>query len=163
MTVEGLLQHAQTEVQRQSAKQDSPAPRPATPLGPEWSKDHWKMLDMCFTEERYEVGGGNKMADVDDVEINKVLTRFFELVPEGEWPECVLLFIYPCSFLLMTFFLQRRTGTTRHCHCEEAAWWESCPTPHPPWKQDPYRRAKPFGHSRASTEHGGTGLYSPWS
>lgn len=89
MTLEGLLRDA--EIQVASAKKPSSSKDPiekpyATVKRPNvWTKDNWRLLDMCFTEERYETGDGNIMADVDDVDIDTVVWRFVELMPDGRW------------------------------------------------------------------------------
>jgi hypothetical protein len=50
----------------------------------EWTRDHWKQLDACFTDERIEVGtrlglGSDVLANVDEVEIENVVTRFLSI------------------------------------------------------------------------------------
>ncbi|KAH6909522.1 hypothetical protein BKA70DRAFT_1276401 [Coprinopsis sp. MPI-PUGE-AT-0042] len=68
-----------------------PVPSPvASPVrGPEeaasgeprkWTKDEWKLLDGCFTDERMELGGGEEMAPVDAVQLENVVQRFVSLV-----------------------------------------------------------------------------------
>ena len=50
----------------------------------EWSKADWKLLDSCFTDERYEVGEeqgiGGDLASVDDVLLENVVDRFVDLM-----------------------------------------------------------------------------------
>jgi len=68
----------------------------------EWTKDSWKQLDMCFTDERLDVAEklgleSGKIADVDDVKIENVVERFVEMmggsrVVDGwgsDWDRCV--------------------------------------------------------------------------
>ncbi|KAF9048318.1 hypothetical protein BDZ89DRAFT_1033304 [Hymenopellis radicata] len=85
ITLDCLLE--QVEVEVKSAKQPVEHKKrlEIAQGGGAWSKEEWKTLDMCFTEERYQVGGGDVMAHVDDVDIANVVARFEELVPCGEW------------------------------------------------------------------------------
>jgi hypothetical protein len=58
-----------------------PAPAESTTGPREWTKADWKVLDACFTEERLHVGaqrgyGNDQLADVDDVDLEDVVTRF---------------------------------------------------------------------------------------
>lgn len=46
-----------------------------------WTKDDWKLLDACFTDQRLDVAermglGDDIIADVNDVEIEDVVERF---------------------------------------------------------------------------------------
>ena len=59
----------------------------ATPhklAGPgEWTRDDWKLLDACFTEERLELSrrlglGDDVLASVDHIGINDVVARFIQ-------------------------------------------------------------------------------------
>ncbi|KAG7093814.1 hypothetical protein E1B28_007455 [Marasmius oreades] len=49
----------------------------------EWTREDWKALDACFTDERIALGEGNldvdSMADVDAVDLDKVIDNFLEL------------------------------------------------------------------------------------
>lgn len=50
----------------------------------EWTKADWKLLDSCFTDERYDLGeqqglGAGCLADVEDVPLESVIERFIEL------------------------------------------------------------------------------------
>lgn len=50
----------------------------------EWTRDNWKQLDGCFTDERLEAGSrlgleGHVLADVDQVQIENVVLRFLSL------------------------------------------------------------------------------------
>jgi hypothetical protein len=72
----------------------TPAPRGASMLSGtrkereetrEWTKDDWKQLDACFTDERLDVAeklglGSDKIADVDDVKVEDVVERFVEMM-----------------------------------------------------------------------------------
>jgi len=71
----------------------TPAPRGAsfplerreTTATREWTKDDWKQLDACFTDERLDVAerlglGSDKIADVDDVRVEAVVQRFVEMM-----------------------------------------------------------------------------------
>lgn len=51
----------------------------------EWTKDDWKLLDACFTDERLQVAenqelGNDVLADVDDMEMGNVVERFVSMV-----------------------------------------------------------------------------------
>lgn len=50
----------------------------------EWTKSDWKLLDSCFTDERYEVGEeqgiGGDPAPVDDILFENVVDRFVLLM-----------------------------------------------------------------------------------
>ncbi|KDQ60307.1 hypothetical protein JAAARDRAFT_67866 [Jaapia argillacea MUCL 33604] len=51
----------------------------------EWSRDDWKTLDACFTDERLAVGarmnlGSYALADVDDIELENVVSRYLEYI-----------------------------------------------------------------------------------
>ncbi|KAK0487265.1 hypothetical protein IW261DRAFT_1446820 [Armillaria novae-zelandiae] len=91
MTLEGLLQEAEVQVMSArkpvSGKESIEKSSAAMKLSNVWTKDEWKLLDMCFTEERYVAGGGNIMAEVDDVDIDAVVWRFLELAPDSRWDE----------------------------------------------------------------------------
>ena len=68
--------------------------RPATPATPAslgdwqpgkerpWTKDQWRLLDACFTDERLDVGEGmgGGMSPVDMIDINNVVDRFVVMV-----------------------------------------------------------------------------------
>ncbi|KAF9258887.1 hypothetical protein L218DRAFT_1004415 [Marasmius fiardii PR-910] len=65
----------------------------------EWTKDDWKALDACFTDERIALGEGrseniDSMADVDAVDLDKVVDRLLDLADidfeelQGSW-ECL--------------------------------------------------------------------------
>jgi hypothetical protein len=50
-----------------------------------WTKDDWKQLDACFTDERLDVAeklglGTDEVADVDDVSVEHVMERFVEIM-----------------------------------------------------------------------------------
>lgn len=50
-----------------------------------WTKDDWKQLDACFTDERLDVAeklglGPDAIADVDDVRIDDVVDRFVQMM-----------------------------------------------------------------------------------
>ena len=49
----------------------------------EWTKEEWKLLDACFTDQRLELGGLGSLASVDDVAVEDVVARFVDLV--GGW------------------------------------------------------------------------------
>lgn len=59
----------------------SPGPR-------DWSKDDWKLLDGCYTEERMALGerlgmgylGDAGMASADDVDLENVVDRYVTLI-----------------------------------------------------------------------------------
>ncbi|KIJ29113.1 hypothetical protein M422DRAFT_784399 [Sphaerobolus stellatus SS14] len=61
----------------------------------EWTKDHWKRLDTCFTDERYAVAaakGLDGMADVTEVDLETVVDRFLGTLSEDEgWDRPLLL------------------------------------------------------------------------
>lgn len=72
----------------------TPAPRGASMLSETreereetrgWTKDDWKQLDACFTDERLDVAeklglGSDAIADVDDVKVENVVERFVEMM-----------------------------------------------------------------------------------
>ncbi|TRM57521.1 hypothetical protein BD626DRAFT_515027 [Schizophyllum amplum] len=78
----------------------------ATELGgdgeADWTKDHWKLLDACFTTERISValGGADTwdpsddhppLAHVDEVELERVVDRFCEQAGGDQWRRDALL------------------------------------------------------------------------
>ncbi len=85
ITLDNLLDQVEVEVKSVKQPVEHKKRLEIAQGGGVWSKEEWRTLDMCFTEERYEVGGGDVMAHVDDVEIANVVARFEELVPYGEW------------------------------------------------------------------------------
>jgi hypothetical protein len=47
----------------------------------EWTREDWKLLDACFTDERIEIGkrldlGPNVLASVDDIRNEDIVERF---------------------------------------------------------------------------------------
>jgi hypothetical protein len=51
----------------------------------EWTKDDWKQLDACFTDERLDVAeklgsGSDTIANVDDVRVEDVVDSFVEMM-----------------------------------------------------------------------------------
>lgn len=64
---------------------------PRTPQGEGvWSRDDWKQLDACFTDERLEIGarlglGDDGLADVDQVSLEDVVDRFVDFVGPTTW------------------------------------------------------------------------------
>ena len=55
----------------------------------EWTKAEWKLLDSCFTDERYDLAEQlgleiGCLADVDDVPLESVVERFIVLVGGAE-------------------------------------------------------------------------------
>ena len=64
--------------------------------GQEWTKTHWRMLDMCFTDERLAVGSAmgllnDRLAEVDDIEIGYVVKRFLAQMEDDEdWDQYAL-------------------------------------------------------------------------
>ncbi|KZP28154.1 hypothetical protein FIBSPDRAFT_1039810 [Athelia psychrophila] len=63
---------------------ESSLPQPQVEKG-EWTKNDWKHLDACFTDERLEVGerlglDEDALADVDDVQIESVVDKFIEMM-----------------------------------------------------------------------------------
>ncbi|KAL1744263.1 hypothetical protein HDZ31DRAFT_39057 [Schizophyllum fasciatum] len=68
----------------------------------DWTKDHWKLLDACFTRERIYValGGDDSwdpsdanppLADVDEVDLEKVVDRFCTEAGGDRWHRDALL------------------------------------------------------------------------
>lgn len=60
-----------------------------------WTKDDWKLLDACFTDERLSLGSNKRigeavLAPVDDIVVDRVVDRFLDQcgsVPVDEcWP-----------------------------------------------------------------------------
>lgn len=72
-----------------------------------WTKDEWKLLDACFTDERLEAGvrlglgglSGDGLAPVDFVNVGDVVDRFVEMLGGKEkvetfgeaWSRCVFI------------------------------------------------------------------------
>lgn len=54
-----------------------------------WTNGHWRMLDICFTDERLLIGramGLDNLADVDDIAIGSVVERFLaKMEDDGDW------------------------------------------------------------------------------
>ena len=51
----------------------------------QWTKDDWKLLDSCFTDERLALGNerqGDKdgLADVRDIDLDNVVQRYIDLM-----------------------------------------------------------------------------------
>ena len=51
----------------------------------EWTRENWKQLDACFTDERLEVGarlglGEEVLAGMDAVPVEDVVSRFMKLI-----------------------------------------------------------------------------------
>ncbi|PFH50497.1 hypothetical protein AMATHDRAFT_47821 [Amanita thiersii Skay4041] len=51
----------------------------------DWTKEDWKLLDACFTDERLRVGsnlgiGGDGLADVDSVGLDNVVLRYIDFL-----------------------------------------------------------------------------------
>ncbi|KAF8341879.1 hypothetical protein F5887DRAFT_975416 [Amanita rubescens] len=51
----------------------------------QWAKDDWKLLDACFTDERFVVGrrlhvGGDGLADVEDVDLGHIVDRYIGIL-----------------------------------------------------------------------------------
>ncbi|KAI0077615.1 hypothetical protein K474DRAFT_1661547 [Panus rudis PR-1116 ss-1] len=63
-----------------------PAHRASVESGPrEWSKDDWKLLDACYTDERLALGeqlglGAESLASADDVNLENVVGRFMTIM-----------------------------------------------------------------------------------
>jgi len=49
-----------------------------------WTREEWKLLDACFTDERLEAGGGRVLAPVDFVRAEEVVKRFVGLMGGDE-------------------------------------------------------------------------------
>ena len=47
-----------------------------------WTRKEWKKLDSCLTDERLAMGRDGGLADVGDVDLEKVVDRFFAMVLE---------------------------------------------------------------------------------
>lgn len=69
----------------------------------EWMKADWKLLDGCFTDERYELAKdrglpSGVLASVEDVESQNVVDRFIEMIGGAalteshgsSWSTCVI-------------------------------------------------------------------------
>lgn len=55
---------------------------PDASIGPrEWSKEDWKILDTCYTDERLALGGGD-LAPADEVDLGRVVDRFITMTGE---------------------------------------------------------------------------------
>ena len=63
--------------------------RMSTPVGPrEWSKEDWKLLDSCFTDERLTLAGYDGqnaagLAPAENVDVENVVERFVDM--SGGW------------------------------------------------------------------------------
>lgn len=55
----------------------------AASQGPrEWSKDDWRTLDTCYTDERLALGG-DTLAPADKVSLDRVVDRFIATIEKG--------------------------------------------------------------------------------
>jgi hypothetical protein len=96
-----------------SASNSKSVPRPIQSKNSEreWTRADWKQLDACFTEERLEIGARKglpweQLADVDDINIEDVVTRFIDVVGGYDavrsfgsaWTQYVPLFCRIVSF-----------------------------------------------------------------
>ncbi|KAL0580590.1 hypothetical protein V5O48_001415 [Marasmius crinis-equi] len=99
VTLSGLLNEAEKEVDVEVGRNiskvyETPLPRSKSRLSfggedgsqSEWTKEDWKTLDACFTDERIALvndeldGDDMAMAEVDVVDLDKVIDRYLELV-----------------------------------------------------------------------------------
>lgn len=56
-----------------------------TPAPRQWSKDDWRLMDGCYTDERYALSerlglGVEEMADADQVDLMNVVERYVEVI-----------------------------------------------------------------------------------
>jgi hypothetical protein len=49
-----------------------------------WTREEWKLLDACFTNERLEAGSGQVLAPVDFVRAEEVVKRFVGMMGGDE-------------------------------------------------------------------------------
>ena len=103
----------------------------------QWAKDDWKLLDACFTDERFVVGrrlhvGGDGLADVEDVDLGHVVDRYVGILG-GEklvkclgpdWERYLSLSLFDISVINVS--LQGYDSTTRKSTSEEATFWHYC-------------------------------------
>lgn len=82
-----------------------------------------EFLDMCFTEERFAFGGGEVMADVEDVKACNIADNFEDLVPYGEWTRFVFLFCVFCALTYVSFQERRRTTRLPLSTSNAGAMW----------------------------------------
>ena len=104
----------------------------------DWTKDDWKLLDACFTDERFVVGVslriGDGLADVEVIDLNHVVDRYISILGGEElvkrfgpgWERYCARSI---DISILNNSLQRRNSTTRKSTSEEAAFWH-CRSPH---------------------------------
>jgi hypothetical protein len=104
-----------------------------------WVKDDWKLLDTCFTDERFVVGGnlrigGDGLADVDVIDLGHVVDRYVGILGGEElvkrfgpgWERYCARFI---DISIINISLQRCNSTTRKSTSEEATFWH-CRSPY---------------------------------
>ena len=69
--------------ERSKDKTTSLVPNTPYPVGKRgWTKDDWKLLDACFTDQRLQLGNVEEglLASVDIVALDDVITRFVSLM-----------------------------------------------------------------------------------
>ena len=101
-----------------------------------WVKDDWKLLDACFTDERFVVGGnlrigGDGLADVDVIDLGHVVDRYIGILGGGDlvkrfgpgWERYCARFI---DISIINISLQACNSTTRKSTSEEATFWHCC-------------------------------------
>jgi len=104
----------------------------------QWIKDDWKLLDACFTDERFVVGRRLHvgLADVEDVDLGHVVDRYIGILG-GEksvkrfgpdWERYSSLSFFDISVINIS--LQRYDSTTRKSTSEEATCWHRCTSNH---------------------------------
>jgi len=105
----------------------------------QWTKEEWKVLDGCLTDERLELGeeldsvlvqeyhDGMPLAGVDMVEVDKVVDRFIEVmggeekVDEFGWTRSV---VFLCFFRFILISLQRKPLCSNQSYPEQATRWQ---------------------------------------
>jgi hypothetical protein len=104
-----------------------------------WTKEEWKRLDACFTDERLQVGARlglvdeDGLASVDLVDLDNVLTRFVEWMGGEEavaeyGPDWSRYGLVPLTFLLIIdlFSFQRELDAENESVTEETTQRKGC-------------------------------------
>lgn len=90
------------------------------PTGPrEWGKNDWKILDVCFTDERMDAAEKmgmieGSLADVTDIRLDEVVSRFVRIIGGDtvlaalgpSWTRLISSFT-PLGTVLLTLFAGR--------------------------------------------------------
>ena len=103
-----------------------------------WTKEEWKLLDACFTDERLDIGATleripeGTLAPVDMVSVDRVVDRFISLVGGEEviqsYGEHWSRFVLGCesSISAHVLLLQRKFITKNFGFATKATCWTCC-------------------------------------